>query len=136
MAGFLARFRRAETRVMENKGTATRKAVIDLFQRVVNESPFDTGRFKGNWQISSNRPKEGTLDREDPNGSQANAEIAQHMASIQDPLEMEVWLVNNLPYAEPLEYGYSDQAPEGMVRVNVAKFPRIVAKYAKQEGGL
>lgn len=136
MAGFLARFRRAEEKVFENKSTVMRKAVIDLFQRVVNESPFDTGRFKGNWQITSNIPAEGTVDRMDPGGAQANAEIASHMSELEDPMEMEVWLVNNLPYAEPLEYGLSDQAPEGMVRVNIAKFPRIVAKYAKQEGGL
>ncbi|MNJ81742.1 hypothetical protein D3C77_807050 [compost metagenome] len=36
------------------------------------------------------------------------------------------FIVNNLPYAIPLEYGHSSQAPAGMVRVTLANFQRIV----------
>ena len=36
------------------------------------------------------------------------------------------YLVNNLPYAVPLEYGHSSQAPAGMVRVTIAEFQQIV----------
>jgi hypothetical protein len=34
--------------------------------------------------------------------------------------------VNNLPYAVPLEYGHSKQAPGGMVRITLARFQQIV----------
>ncbi|WP_256203847.1 MULTISPECIES: hypothetical protein [unclassified Pseudomonas] len=34
--------------------------------------------------------------------------------------------MNNLPYAIPLEYGHSTQAPAGMVRVTLANFQHIV----------
>ena len=36
------------------------------------------------------------------------------------------YIINNLPYAIPLEFGHSTQAPGGMVRVTVARFQRIV----------
>lgn len=105
-----------------------RAAVLELFQRVVLASPVDTGRFRGNWQITSDSPASGTLDQLDPSGSNSLQRIATHMNNVSKPLEMEVWLVNNLPYAEPLENGYSAQAPSGMVRLNVAEFPQIFAK--------
>ncbi len=34
--------------------------------------------------------------------------------------------MNNLPYAIALEYGHSDQAPGGMVRITQARFQQIV----------
>ena len=36
------------------------------------------------------------------------------------------YIINNLPYAIPLEFGHSTQAPGGMVRVTVARFQQIV----------
>ncbi|MNT90915.1 hypothetical protein D3C72_2319290 [compost metagenome] len=36
------------------------------------------------------------------------------------------YLINNLPYAIPLEFGHSNQAPNGMVRVTIARFQQIV----------
>jgi nitroimidazol reductase NimA-like FMN-containing flavoprotein (pyridoxamine 5'-phosphate oxidase superfamily) len=36
------------------------------------------------------------------------------------------YLVNNLPYAVPLEYGHSKQAPGGMVRITLARFQQVV----------
>ena len=38
-----------------------------------------------------------------------------------------VYLTNNLPYAQRLEYeGWSKQAPAGMVRVNMARIADIM----------
>jgi hypothetical protein len=43
-----------------------------------------------------------------------------------------VYMTNSLPYAEKIEYeGYSRQAPQGMLRANVAKWQRIVKAKAK-----
>lgn len=42
----------------------------------------------------------------------------------------EFTLTNNLPYAERLEYGWSNQAPQGMVRVNVARFNTLLEEEA------
>jgi len=37
-----------------------------------------------------------------------------------------VYLLNNLPYSVPLEYGHSKKAPQGMVRMTLARFQQIV----------
>jgi Zn ribbon nucleic-acid-binding protein len=34
---------------------------------------------------------------------------------------MKIWIVNNVDYAEPLENGWSKQAPQGVVRIAVAQ---------------
>jgi hypothetical protein len=37
-----------------------------------------------------------------------------------------IYIVNNLPYAIPLEYGHSSQAPQGMVRLAAIEFQQLV----------
>jgi hypothetical protein len=32
-----------------------------------------------------------------------------------------IWIYNNLPYIERLEFGHSQQAPLGMVRISIAE---------------
>lgn len=42
--------------------TVARKATLDLFSSVVQRSPVDTGRFKGNWNYSQNTLDASTTD--------------------------------------------------------------------------
>jgi hypothetical protein len=82
------------------------------------------GRFRGNWQFSIDTPAEGALDQVDPSG---NVTIAVLRAQVQAlTIGQTAYIVNNLPYAVPLEYGHSKQAPGGMVRVTLARFQQIV----------
>lgn len=46
--------------------------------------------------------------------------------------EKESTCINDLDYAEALEYGHSDQAPKGMVRLNAQRWEQIVDKEAEQ----
>lgn len=39
---------------------------------------------------------------------------------------------NNQPYAERVEFGWSTQAPYGMVRISLKEFPSIVATASKE----
>lgn len=82
------------------------------------------GRFRGNWQFSIESPATGELDTIDPGGA---ATIDALIAGVQSlTAGQTAYIVNNLPYAIPLEYGHSTQAPEGMVRVTLARFQQIV----------
>jgi hypothetical protein len=82
------------------------------------------GRFRGNWQFSIDTPAEGVLDQVDPSG---NVTIAVLRAQVQAlTIGQTAYIVNNLPYAVPLEYGHSKQAPGGMVRVTLTRFQQIV----------
>jgi hypothetical protein len=43
------------------------------------------------------------------------------------------YITNNLPYAERLEYGWSGQAPSGMIRLSLAEFEQVLREeVAKQ----
>jgi hypothetical protein len=101
-----------------------REVVIELGNSLIRMSPVDTGRFRGNWQFSIDIPASGTLTDVDPKGTDASARI--EAGSILFKAGETAYIVNNLPYAIPLEYGHSDQAPGGMVRVTLARFQRIV----------
>lgn len=81
------------------------------------------GRFRSNWQLTAGAPALGEID----DIESAGATIAKLAAAAGDLTLGEVaYIVNNLPYAIPLEYGHSTQAPAGMVRVTIADFQNIV----------
>ncbi|ONN71729.1 HK97 gp10 family phage protein [Pseudomonas oryzihabitans] len=101
-----------------------REIIIEIGGSVIRMSPVDTGRFRGNWQFSIGAASTGELDRLDKNGSAATAEMVN--GAIQFKAGETAYIVNNLPYAIPLEYGHSDQAPGGMVRITLERFQRIV----------
>lgn len=95
-----------------------RKACLDITSGVIKDTPVDTGRARANWQASIDAPKTGSLDETDKQG---DVTIAKAIASTTAAPGRVFYLVNNLPYAVPLEYGSSAQSPGGMVRVNLAR---------------
>lgn len=101
-----------------------REIIIEIGNSLIRMSPVDTGRFRGNWQMTIDAPAAGTLTTLDPTGAEATARIAGE--SILFRAGTMAFIVNNLPYAIPLEYGHSDQAPGGMVRITQARFQQIV----------
>lgn len=82
------------------------------------------GRFRGNWQFSIDTPADGVLDQVDVSG---NVSIAVLKAQVQTlTAGQTAYIVNNLPYGIPLEYGHSKQAPHGMIRVTLSQFQKTV----------
>lgn len=82
------------------------------------------GRFRGNWMFGIGAPNNTTTEELDPSGSKSNARIANgvlefHAGDV-------AYITNSLPYAIPLEFGHSTQAPNGMVRVTLTKFQKTV----------
>jgi hypothetical protein len=96
-----------------------RGTLLGLTSRIVKRSPVDTGRFRNNWNASINSMNQTTTETVDRSGASA---INKARATI-NALEMgsTFYLSNNLPYSQRLEYGWSDQAPSGMLRISVAE---------------
>lgn len=106
----------------------SRAIVLELFGSVIKDTPVDTGRAKGNWQTTIGAPASGTVDR--LGESEALADVAQQTASF--GAGKVIYLSNQLPYIYRLEFdGWSQQAPGGMLRKNVARIQSIVAKAAR-----
>jgi hypothetical protein len=110
--------------------TAIRKIAIDVFAEVIMMSPVDTGRFRGNWQVAIGSVPTGTLEIDDKTGT-ATLSKAQATAMGLEAGQS-IFLVNNLPYAMALEYGLSQQAPGGMIRLTVQRWKPIVEAVGRE----
>jgi len=108
---------------------AIRVAALEIFPRIIIESPVDTGRFRNNWNTSLGAPDYSTTTQVDPSGSNSKGKISAVIRNLQG--DQSAFLSNGLPYAQRLEYGWSKQAPSGMVRVNIKRFSQAVDKAAK-----
>jgi hypothetical protein len=105
-------------------------AALEVFGRVVKRTPvgnpslwmgkpppgYTGGSLRANWQVSINRPADGVVE-----GTQVKTPDIKADARTKN-----IHITNNLPYAEPVEYGQSKQAPAGMVRVTAMEFKGIV----------
>lgn len=106
-----------------------RAAALDMFGSIVQRTPVDTGRARGNWQLTIGQPAAGTRDRIDPQGALAAATALGGLASFRPGAS--IFIVNNLPYIIRLEYGSSGQAPGGMVRITAREWRAKVARVAQ-----
>ncbi len=102
-----------------------RKVALEMLRRVVMRTPVRSGRARGNWQTSVGSPVETEIERADKGGG---ATISGAVPVIEgwDAQNVAIFLMNNVPYIQRLEDGYSDQAPSGMVKITVAEFQGLV----------
>lgn len=89
----------------------------DMLQGVIMQSPVDTGAFRANHRVSIDVDDlEYDSASLDPSGNKTLREGMTVIASNDKPYS-EVVIQNNLPYAEKLENGHSDQAAQGVYGV-------------------
>ena len=100
--------------------------IVFLIRPQISKDPTQRSHHQG----SFGAPSEITTTVSDKQGTRTASKAAQVVQSA--PKNQTFWLSNNLPYAERLEFGWSDQAPEGMVRTNVARFQRILEEEANK----
>jgi len=112
-----------------NIDTVRRKVALDIFGNIIKKTPVDTGRAKGSWVSSINSPSSSVLNTVDKNGSVALNNAAQTVSAWDG--DDTIWIVNNLPYIRRLEYGWSLQAPVGMLRLSVREYKAFIEKAAR-----
>jgi hypothetical protein len=101
-----------------------RKTCLDLSSGIIQSTPVDTGRARNNWFPNINTFSSGTTDEEDKSGAKAISKVAGVATSIK--IGQTFTLTNNLDYIDRLEYGWSNKAPQGMVRLNLLRFDSIL----------
>lgn len=101
-----------------------RSVVIEVGSSVIRLSPVLTGKFKGNWALTIDATYAQKTAPVDKDGQSTINELVYRSQSL--TYGQVAYIVNNLPYSVPLEYGYSTKAPEGMVRITQARFKEIV----------
>lgn len=100
-------------------GTVIRKVGADALRSIVEKSPVDTGRFRANWVVSYGPTTQTVLGLDKSGIDTINSGL--RVIQLLNPGD-DLWISNSLPYARRLEYGYSGQAPVGMVRITVREF--------------
>ena len=104
-----------------------RATLFEVSTAIIKETPADTGRARGNWQASVGRGASGEVSVDSVRSGEARA-ISNVDQTVSVAVGDMYYLTNNLPYIERLEYGWSKQAPNGMVRKNVQQFNRLLVK--------
>lgn len=134
--------KRITTKQKETLDLVTRKIVLDIGTRLVELSPvgdatvwkspppagYTGGRFRANWQYSYGQIVQGDLPDIDPSGSVSTTRIFKGVSG--NPTAGVHYLVNNLPYAQRLEDGWSQQAPRGMIGIVAIEFKGIANRVA------
>ena len=125
---FEAELKKALKQSMELAEAVVAKVAFDGTQKIIQETPKDTGRAQANWQVQINKvndyainipdlPKKGDPGRY--NSEVVNMAIEQcDKAMSQFKLNDVINILNNVEYILELEYGSSQQAPKGWVRSN------------------
>ena len=100
-------------------------ACYQISEAIVMGTPVDLGTARVNWTPTVNNPSSAILDVQDKSGTMTLAKIGS--VTMTAPGNV-YYLVNNLPYIQRLEYGWSQQFPQGMVRINVQNFQAVLRK--------
>lgn len=87
---------------------------------------YSGGTFRANWHIGLGSIDTDTSQQPDESGERtidrARAKLSQWQAG------QSIFLTNSLPYALRLEYGWSSQAPVGMVRTTVTEYEQYLRR--------
>ena len=141
MASFDDQVRAFARRANMSVEKTVKGTVIKLFSAVIKSSPVDTGRFRANWTAAGVQPSTVTTDMTDKSGASATGAMVNYINSAKG--QTVFTMANNLPYAHVIEYGgypgdgpntvggFSKQAPQGVVRVNVSRFEAILEEQAR-----
>lgn len=139
---------KSEKQVIKEWSRWYRTLALTALRRIVLRTPVDTGRARGNWQVSLGGSVEGEKQVPDPVG-EGRALIDGGVAA--DPF-VNIWIQNNVGYINILEHGgfdppnpgpskdrrkgrkgkvlvssgFSVQAPNGMVQVTLDELSAVV----------
>lgn len=131
---------------IENAGTRVVKAAAKrCLKALVNATPVDKGVARSNWRVGVGGVPTAVIQAYAPGKklglgerANANAAIAAGYARIDGVsgvsgrgggLKTAIYVVNNVPYIERLNGGYSAQAPAGFVQIALGEVRSVVSNF-------
>lgn len=114
---FARRMRQIAREIEPAVGGAVNTAAGLILATVIPATPVDTGRARGNWQVSIGVAIRSEIERLDKTGAgtlnQGRSQISMR------PPGQTIYISNNVPYIGRLNEGYSAQAPAAFVEMAV-----------------
>jgi hypothetical protein len=96
-------------------------AVLQVGNKIIDDTPVDTGALKGSWKASLGVPSSDGSEILDGSGQIPKAALKAAVEAW--PEEGSLFQTNFQDYSEGVEFdGYSVKQPAGMVRRNIAIF--------------
>lgn len=108
-----------------------RKVAFDLLRAIVLGTPVDTGRARAAWTVGNDTPSNEVIYEVADLSKAAASRMAFNNAqrALNEVMwGTSVWITNPVDYIQYLEQGSSDQAPTGMVKKALRRYPYIVEK--------
>jgi hypothetical protein len=130
LGSFTADLSKFADKVNKNYDLVVKKLVFLVFSRIVGQWPYDTTRSRTNWQIGGSL---GSGVIEVAGKVPAGAVISREQGNIQGLVTRASvigYIFNNVEYAGFLEYGWSQQAPSGAVRITLAEVEGMLSQAA------
>lgn len=107
------KIKRVAVDVPKNADEIVRKVAHAADQTIVMATPVDTGRARANWQVGIGSAPVGTVEYSGGGSGAASYSIGAARSAVTTYKGQPggIWLVNNLPYIQRLNEGWSAQAP-------------------------
>lgn len=106
--------------------TKRNQIAADMLQGIITSAPVQDGAFKANNRVSiDGEDLTQDINEQDKNGGKTLRKGLSVIKANDKPYS-EIFIQNNLPYAEALENGHSEQAPNGVYGVT---FDAVVEKH-------
>lgn len=123
IADFSAAMKEAAEKLLPEQVVLFQKKVaLEAMRRIIFRTPVDTGRARGNWQLSINAP---TASEVPEVLWRTQLEAATRLMNSIAPFSI-CYICNNVPYIVYLEEGSSQrQAPQGMVAITFVEMRAI-----------
>lgn len=127
---FTAQLQQFADETMERADSIFRDVVMSMAGVIVRLSPVDTGNFKGAWRLSIDGYDTTVPETPDKQGGEVLARMLAEVGNL--TFGQAAYLQNNLPYAVPLEFGHSTQAPSGIIRIAQAQFQQLLQQAIRE----
>lgn len=106
-----------------------RDATKRVKNSIVRTSPIDEGEYLADWDVALHGWPADTEQAPDTKRTKTRKRL-------QDPIDRmqmgdSIFFENNDPVGDRLEFGYSSQAPQGVVRISALKWTRFVRGAAR-----
>jgi len=101
-----------------------RYVALDLFNRITQKNPVDTGYSRSQWRLSEGSP-DTTVDeppaRTKDRAGTFDIPVADLAALANVTPQSIIYVTNSVNYIQYLEEGSSQKAPNGMIRISIAE---------------
>jgi hypothetical protein len=123
-SGMLAAIKEFQEQSLKRIEKTAKESLIEISRRIIERTPYDTGRLRGAWTVSRARPEASAIDFK-PGKVFTIAKANAAIDSLSITEGHICWISNLVRYAEFVEYG--PPYPRAMVGLSVVEWPRIVA---------